>query len=281
VVQKMAHGIILSKDRPAQAHLCLESITKNDNGLFGNLSVLYTYSNPLFKIGYDELAKAFPKVTFVDQINYYEDIQSLVSLDYNLTSFFTDDDIMYSPLPLLPKKIFELFENYEDVLSCLSLRLGMNTVIQDPYIQSQTVPPTSGFHGTENYIVFWRWQDCPPYMNFGYPMSVDGHIFRTTEIKRVLEDCKFNNPNQQEIAMSSKANELKDLMSCFNKSVIVNTPINRVQDTCMNRAGEAHGQTPEAMNAKYLEGYRLDLNSLDDVEVVGCHQEIDIQWTTK
>lgn len=277
----MAHGIVLSKDRPAQAHLCLESLQKNDNGLFNNISLLYTYSDPIYKRGYDELAKVFPKVSFVDQINYYEDIQNLVNLDYYLTSFFTDDDIMYERLPRLRNYIFAMFEDYEDILACLSLRLGMNTVIQDPYIQSTTVPPTSGFHGKENHTVFWRWQDCPPYMNFGYPMSVDGHIFKTNEIKKILEECKFNNPNQQEIAMSAKANELKNLMACFYKSVVVNTPINRVQDTCMNRAGEAHGQTPESMIAKYLEGYKLDLNSLNGIDIVGCHQEIDIKWTTK
>ena len=82
----MAHGIVLSKDRPAQAHLCLESIRKNDSGLFDTLSVLYTYSDPLYKRGYEELAKAFPEVSFVDQVSYYADVQSLVNIDYYLTS---------------------------------------------------------------------------------------------------------------------------------------------------------------------------------------------------
>lgn len=280
----MAHGIVLSKDRAAQAHLALESLQKNGNGLFDNLSVLYHYSTLSMRQGYEELMKHFPTVTFINQMNYYEDIKSLVNVDYYLTSFFTDDDIMYNQIPVSREDIVKLFEDTEDVLGCFSLRLGLNTSIQDPYLQSQTVPPTSGFHFIEDgkYTV-WKWCDCPPYMNFGYPMSVDGHIFRTSELDRVISQCKFVNPNQQEIAMSGKSDMIKSLMASFPASMVINTPINRVQSTCMNRAGEVCGQDPEEMNNKYLSGYKLSLDSVttDNPPIVGCHQELNIQWIMK
>lgn len=277
----MAHGIILSKDRPAQLHLCLESIEKNSKGIFDTISVLYDADNTFSEFGYGEVKKAFPKVSFIDEVNYYEDIKSLVDVDYKLTAFFTDDDIMYGEIPVHRFHIQSLFRELDPVC-CLSLRLGLNTVIQDPYIQSPTQPPSSGFHNIESgRFIAWQWRDCPPYMNFGYPMSVDGHIFRTSELANVLSQCKFNNPNQQEIAMSSKADMMGVYMVCFPRSVLINTPLNRVQSTCMNRAGEIHGQTPADMIDKYLSGYKLDLNSLNGIEIVGCHQEIDLKWITK
>lgn len=277
----MAHGIILSKDRPAQLHLCLESIIKNHNGLFDNLSVLYTYSTPRFKEGYDLVIKEFPGVTFIDQMNYYEDIKSLVDVSFPFTSFFTDDDIMYGAVPVSSKDIRHAFDE-NDAIGCLSLRLGLNTTIQDPFIQSETQAPSSGFHFIYgNKFIAWNCRDCPPYMNFGYPMSVDGHLFRTTELDRVISQCKFTNPNQQEIAMSGKSDMINPFMISFPKSVVINTPINRVQSTCMNRAGETCGQTPEDMNENYCGGFILDLDSIKGIDIVGCHQEIDITWTTK
>lgn len=276
----MAHGIILSKDRPAQAHLCIESILKNSGGLFDTLTVLYDADNTYSQFGYDALGKAFPNVTLFGETNYYENVKELVDIRYGLTAFFTDDDVMYNPIPVDRNVVYDIFDDYEDVLGCLSLRLGMNTVIQDPYIQSPTQPPSTGFH-QKGELVFWRWNDCPPYMNFGYPMSVDGHIFRTNELEQVIAQCRFTNPNQHEIAMSGKANLIKPLMASFTKSVIVNTPINRVQSTCMNRAGETCGQNPADMIEKYLSGLKLDLNSFDGVPIVGCHQEVELKWITK
>lgn len=277
----MAHGIILSKDRPAQLHLCLQSILKNGKGIFDTISVLYDVDSTESQFAYNQVEKAFPSVSFVDEVNYYEDIKELVDVDYELTAFFTDDDIMYSEIPVEKFHIKSLFRELDPV-GCLSLRLGLNTVIQDPYIQSQTQPPSSGIHYIENgKFIAWQWRDCPPYMNFGYPMSVDGHIFRTSELANVLSQCKFNNPNQQEIAMSSKADMIGPYMVALPKSVIVNTPLNRVQSTCMNRAGEIHGQKPADMIDKYLSGYRLDLNSLNGVDIIGCHQEIELKWITK
>lgn len=269
----------MSKDRPAQAHLCIESIKKNDGGLFDNLSVIYTYSNGKHREGYEALKAAFPTVTFIDQENYYEDVKSLVDVRYAFTAFFTDDDIMFTTITKSSEEIKNLFDDYEDVLGCFSLRLGLNTVIQDPYVKSYTSPPSSGLHN-KNGFVFWRWSDCPPYMNFGYPMSVDGHIFRTNELNEVLNQCKFTNPNQQEIAMTGKADMVKPLMACFEHSVLVNTPINRVQQTCMNRAGETCGQNPDEMTDKYLAGYKLDINSIQ-FPIIGCHQELELAWITK
>lgn len=275
----MAHAVILSKDRAAQLHLCLESLS-NGLHIFDTISVLYHASNDSFEAGYEQVRKQyFQNVRLIEQEVYYDNIIELINGGHSLTAFFTDDDILFRPIPVSRNNIEDLFDDNEP-LGTLSLRLGLNTVIQDPYIGSEAVPPSSGFHHFGKFIA-WRWEDCPSYGNFGYPLSVDGHIFRTNELKKILLECKFNDPNQQEVAMQHNMKMLPPIMTSFEHNVLVNTPLNRVQGTCLNRAGEKHGQSAEDMNTRYLNGEKLDFGSIDFSNIRGCHQELEIKWTTK
>jgi len=278
----MAHAIILSKDRAAQLHLCLEALTKNGFHIFDTISVVYHASNPEFRWGYKLISEVgFKNVRLIEQEVYYDDILELINGGHGLTSFFTDDDILFRAIPAPLTKIQDIFDDNE-VVGAFSLRLGLNTIIQDPYIGLEAVPPTSGFYYIPNStMITWRWQDCPSYGNFGYPLSVDGHIFRTNELKKILLECRFNDPNQQEVAMQHHMKMLPPLMAAFDHNVLVNTPLNRVQGTCLNRAGETHGQKPEEMNQRYLNGEKLDLDSIDFNNIRGCHQELEIKWNTK
>lgn len=276
----MAHAIFLSKDRAAQIHLALEAIRDNGSHIFSNISVLYHSSNQEFAKGYEKVKKEFSNFNWIPQDSYYHNIMDLVDESFNLTSFFTDDDILYQVIPCSNKQMESNFDEM-DILGTFSLRLGMNTYIQDPYISSHVVQPVSGFHEIDERMIIWRWADCPSYGNFGYPLSVDGHLFRTGELRKILKECKFNNPNQQEVAMQPFMNMLPPMMACFQTSVVINTPLNRVQDTCMNRAGENFGQTAEEMNIRYLNGEKLDLDSIDFSNIIGCHQELKINWITK
>lgn len=131
----MVHAIILSKDRPAQVHLCVESIKKNASYIFPNISVLYKASNTNYQNGYEIVKKTFPDVSWVEESNYYNDVLELTDESFYLTSFFTDDDILYEYIPTDLDNIVNLFEEI-DLIATLSLRLGLNTFIQDPYTHS-------------------------------------------------------------------------------------------------------------------------------------------------
>jgi hypothetical protein len=76
-------------------------------------------------------------------------------------------------------------------------------------------------------------------------------------------------------------NLIPAMMAAFEQSVVINTPLNRVQETCLNRAGETFGQSAEEMNKLYLDGNRLDFKSIDFSNIIGCHQELKINWTMK
>lgn len=278
MVQRKMHGIILSKDRPAQCHLAISSLQLNSP--IDNISVLYTSSDDKYTKGYNILKGEFKDVTFIEQNFYREDVLSLVSESYGYTSFFTDDDIFYRHCKRKKNLIYDVFEE-QPSLSCFSFRLGLNTIIQDPYNNINAICPDPLFSIKEKELLLWDWQTVPNYTNFGYPCSVDGHLFRTGELKELLLKCQFNNPNQQEIAMNNNRNLLPGIyMSALDLSCVVNTPINRVQETCANRSGEKFGQKQEEMIDKFLEGRRLSLYSIDKDSIIGCHQEINLTWTT-
>lgn len=272
-------AIILSKDRPAQVKLLIESICRNVKPQYlHNISVVYLATSVEATLAYSILEKRYTGIKWINQAasSYREAVLSLLNLNsvgYDFSMFLTDDDIIYRPWPDNPMDTFNHME-----CRCFSLRLGLNTIIQDPYTGMQTVAPQSGFVGYGEHFIMWHWRNAPSYMNFGYPLSVDGHIFFTRQLHDILEDLQFNNPNQQEVIWQNKIDTLSSRMAAFRHSVLVNTPLNRVQSTCMNRAGETFGQNPEEMTRRFLKGEKLDLDSIDFSNIVGCHQELEIKW---
>src|SRR6188472_1831281 len=94
------HAVILSKDRAAQLHLCLQSLVKNDNGIFSRISVLYRSSNEDFENGYRVVKEEFPSLNWVPEFKYYDDVMKLTQVPTNNIAFLTDDDIIYKKIPV-------------------------------------------------------------------------------------------------------------------------------------------------------------------------------------
>ena len=67
-------------------------------------------------------------------------------------------------------------------------------------------------------------------------------------------------------------------MCCFEKGSIVNTPLNRVQETCLSVSGVFFAGGAKELNEKFLNGYRLSLEKMDFSTVIGVHQEIRLCW---
>lgn len=279
MVSNQLQIVVLSKDRAAQVQLCIESIQRNLVDLNPLVTVLYTFSSEEYEKAYNVAIRRSPEDTiWIRQDQYYQDVLDILETGCKYAAFMTDDDIAYLPVPMNDVELDEIMTGNPDV-ACISLRLGKNTYVQDPYNPaSRAEAPHSGFVEDEYGMMTWQWKHCSPYTNFGYPASVDGHIFRANELKELLLACKFTNPNNQEIAMSNNASMLKPLMMCFEHSVVVNTPLNRVQDTCHNRSGEVFGVSAADSNQAYLDGWAMDFDSIDFSHIVGCHQELNIGW---
>ena len=108
--------------------------------------------------------------------------------------------------------------------------------------------------------------------DYGYPLSLDGHIFRSGEIYAFVKNCTYHNPNTMEGAWQHQFTD-RTRMVCYDKSIVVNNPVNRVQTV----NGNVHGNvTAEFLNEQYLSGKIISLTPFDGIENVSCHQEIEI-----
>lgn len=266
----MINAIIFSKDRAAQLRLLLYSIQKNVPHAF-KLNVIYKYSNDSFKEGYEKVRGEFGGLcNFVEQTSdFKQDVINLLSSDSQFSCFFTDDDIIYRQFDV--NRVLDIMKGDDDVF-CFSLRLGINT----KFCYTMNSPNVLKNYEDLSDVIKWQWN--VHYLDFGYPLSVDGHIFRTKEMSKLTKNVAFSNPNTYEAALQVFENFPREKMASFKESVLVNTPNNIVNTVFKNRAGLTHGADVKILNDDFLEGKIISLESMDFSNIIGCHQEIEFKY---
>jgi len=288
----MLSGVVLSKDRPMQLHLLLESLEKNSNGIF-DVSVLYNSSSDEYSEGYEKTRGAFPDISWIHEDDYRDDLLNHLKSRNEFICFFTDDNILYRNIEFDYDLLTNPFVDF-DTMCAVSLRLGSNTVFE--YNHNAEID-IDFFPNLYKYIpgmadeskldapvgkIFpvslWRHRAFNPLTNFGYPLSVDAHVFRKDFIEPYLNGLNFNNPNSMESEMVLNSKNCPDILGCLDFSYIVNTPINRVQDTFQNSYGKNFGISQKDLNDKYLSGQVIDYDRMDFSNVVGCHQELKMEF---
>ena len=263
----MFNSLIFTKNRASQLRLLLESIKKNADGIF-NINVLYKHTTDEFKKGYDKLREEniLPNITWIEETSFKEQVVKFLDSDYEFSLFFTDDDIIYNPIKN-KEEISKAFE--DDDLLTFSLRLGLNTKFCYMLNCDNVLIPLE----QKEKAIIWDW--TKHFSDSAYPLSVDGHIFKTEDIKNFSKNINYNNPNSYEGALQIFDNFPKYKMAAFLNSCLVNTPINMVQNVFENnRQGDKYGIKPEELNTKYLNDEIIDFEKLDFSNIIGCHQEI-------
>jgi len=164
--------------------------------------------------------------------------------------FHTDDDLFFRRPPSLS-------------LGVPSLRLGENTYYCHPLQREQTVP--SGRP--------WRWREADG--DFGYPLSLNGTIYRSADFLPLL-DFHFTNPTGLEAGLAARADRFEpEWMTAPLHSCVVSIPHNRVTTSSHNPISGDPRFTVEQLNADYLAGWRIDIDAtMQGVQVIGAHQEI-------
>lgn len=262
----MINSVIFSFDRAAQLHLLLESIEKHANNMF-NINVLYKTSDEDFKKAYELLKERFKNINWVEEINFREQTLKLMDSPLELTCFFTDDDIIFNDT--CENDMIQVLKD-ENVF-CFSLRLGFNV----NYCYTLNCENVLIPEGQDERFVWWNW--AKSYADFGYPLSVDGHIFRTKEIKKLVKATRFHNPNTLEGNLQLFDNYPKEAMVAYKTSALINSPNNIVNRTHPNRKGEKFNFTTKDLNDKYLSNQIIDYDLIDFSNIKGCHQELEFK----
>jgi len=258
----MINIIIFSKDRGCQLELLLRSMKLHFKEWDKyKINVLYTFSNYLFGKGYDLTRELHPEINYVLEKNFKSDLLSLMDKSKKFSMFFVDDIIFKEDFSIEDEKV-KMLENDKNIL-CLSLRLHPRLLYCYPARVKMTSPSPD-----KNNKFNWIGKTG----DYGYPMSLDAHIFRTNEILYRFEHLNYSNPNTLESNLAAMPIK-KPFMLMYEKSVIVNNPVNKVQNFNQN----VHGNiSAEYINEEYLKGKKISLENSKGLENISCHQEIDI-----
>lgn len=256
--------IVFSKDRPCQLEAFLRSYYRHIT--FPNPTVIYTYSQPDYYDGYQILAAEYSDVKFVMERRFKSDVLKSVDTRDPHTVFFVDDIVVRRDFSWDGEEV-RYFDAHPEILT-LSLRLSPKIT----YCYSMNIPtPVPALD--ENYT--WAWHSCKG--DWGYPMSVDGHIFRTNEILPLLQLLDYKKPNTFEAALAGHPLN-KPKMMCLKEHAIINIPQNIVQVEWSNR--QQRGLTAQELNQKFLDGYRINIDVIETVDNYACHWELSYDFTS-
>lgn len=249
--------IVFSKDRPAQLDLLLRSIDRHM--IPEETVVLIDATDFAYDEGYGLLVERYVP-------NGSEHEFWLGDFDMNLrwtlshagetTTFFCDDDVVINPVSDLSD-----FKNQPEVFT-ISLRLGKD---------NGCMP----WQGT-----LWEWAALERH-TFGFPASIDGHMFHTADIIEMIGREPVRNPTMLETTMSMRAEafaQARPLMGCFEQQKLVGVPVNRVSDNSTCITGRFHPQPTKDLNDRFLGGERIDLDALDFTGCDDVHWEVTYEW---
>lgn len=253
----MIHLIIWSKDQACQLQLLLDSIKKNAPHVF-NISVIYSSSNSQFQRGYDLLYNRHPYIILKKEIDFYEDTLYLVFTSSNQVAFMCDDVIFYNQIPCSPEELEKALPRF--INECFSFRLGLNTIVQNP-MTGDLQPLLNKYSKIGNFI-HWNCTLHHPLTNYGYPFSVDGHVYSKELLQELLPKLSFNNSTELESQLFQYRHRIT-YMSSFTKSMTVNICGKSIYP-------------PEDLNERYLNN-EIMLLDFDDT-IIGCHQELSLKF---
>jgi hypothetical protein len=199
-------------------------------------------------------------IYFNEDYKFQTSLLSQFHQERKLSVFFVDDNVFKEPFSLEDDE-FKIFLKRSDILT-LSLRLHPRLDYCYPAKLKQSI--------SSNKSGVFNWTQGIG--DFGYPMSLDGHFFRTEHILYYLYNLRYNSPNDLESQMAMRPVPIL-YMICYDKSKIMNLPLNKVQ----NFNNNIHGHiTAEFLNDNFLDDKIISLNNIREFENHSCHQEIDI-----
>lgn len=253
--------LVLSKDRPMQLEACLRSVERSAPAAQA-ITVVYLATTRQFADGYEILASNSRARFLAESDDFRGDVLEALSAAGDHTSFLMDDDVFFRapPTPPLPTEEF----------AAMSLRLGANTTYCYAFDRDQPIPECS----TDGPLISWNWTQAQD--DFAYPMSVDGSIFRTSLLRRMLNRARFANPSELEEELHLRRHLAPKWMLGFSESCLVSIPANIVSSTHRNRASAEVSMSAEELNIRFLAGERIDLDAMDFSSVRSAHQEVPL-----
>jgi hypothetical protein len=244
-----------------QLDACLRSIQRFAP-YRGPITVVYTASTAEFAEGYEAM-----EASAIVSMQYEDDFEAALPNaldDHEYTVFHTDDDVFFRSPPAMPAP--------REAVAAVSLRLGRNTTYCYSHARGQPLPP---FFADGPFLA-WDWTRARD--DFAYPMSVNGHIFQTVLLRRLLARSRFMNPNQLEEELHLRRYRVPRWLLGPAHSCVVSIPVNAVGSVRTNRVGSNPDFSPTTLNRRFLNGEQIALDSIEGSSIRGAHQELALAF---
>lgn len=262
-------AIVFSKDRAMQLDALLGSFFETKIGEC-SVKVIYTHSSDAHKKSYQDLHSIYrEKVDFIveDEFSCFKECLEHVMLELRSERvFFLVDDIVFT------ESVDYSYLSLIDLTNAIfSLRMGANLNFSYVVNSKQPLPKNIKFNGT---LLEWKWSDG--LFDWGYPLSVDGHIFSVTEVISWIKRLNFRSPSSFENSLQNIKFEYRHKIGfSFTKSKIVNIPANKVQLEVENLHGSTH---QDQLLQLWFDGMAIDHKKLRGWKNSSAHQDIDFNF---
>ena len=270
-------GVVFSMDRAMQLHALLGSYRDNvANG--PKLTIIYRVTSESHEKAYQGVLDEFSDLILLPIRQQNREsfqhilIDVLTRVETKNVFFLVDDNMFIEPMDL------GALAAHASAFSIPTFRLGKNLNKSYTQQKSQSKPDLQEYKRQSDIEISstdmfsWCWSGGE--LDWGYPLSVDGHIFQRHEVLAMAESIVFDSPNTFEGNLQ-KFNAAYQWRAgiCFRKSRLINIPYNKVQTDFKNIHGEMH---QDEMLLLWNEGNRIDRASYYGLVNVSAHQEIPL-----
>ena len=262
-------AVVFSKDRAMQLDALLRSYFETKNGEC-SIKIIYTASSEDHKKSYEDLCTIYSdKAYFISESEFSSFKKCLENVVLELTTekvFFLVDDIIFTE-PIDYKYLSSL-----DISNVIfSLRMGANLNFSYVVNSEQPLPENIEINGA---LIKWKWSDG--LFDWAYPLSVDGHIFSTSEVLSWIRHLDFKSPSSFENSLQNIKFIYRNKYGlCFAKSRLVNVPANKVQCEVENLHGSIH---QDQLLQLWIDGMAIDHSKLRGLMNNSAHQEFDFNF---
>ena len=175
-------------------------------------TVIYKATTPDYSLMYEVVLREFQDICDYVKVDDFKE-QILIDLDERTDEDYvclcSTEDIFYRPF-VIPK-LNEIFQD-EDILT-FQARLGKN-IKKNTVVGSENIfkPDT-----TDGDLCIWDWS--VHYVDFNEPFNLHGSIYRTPEIRKLINKVTFDTREELQEGLSGMfGNYPKHKASCYKKS---------------------------------------------------------------
>ena len=284
-MDKQISNIIFTKNRPLQLDAYLKSLYRHFSAK--RIQTYIIYKQELFDDQYQLLFKQYPDCVVIKEQDFSSDFFTVLNrVDTKYILFGVDDVVYFDSVDF--DLIKQIFQQKDDIFG-FSLRFGQN-ILSGPDETEELKISDQSF-----YRLDWKKGKTP---STRYPFELCATIYRTELIKNIIYNARNNNPIIKKLFSPSsgfikllgssrfKRKILKyfgyfyapnplESWNCrwcqnntdqlpahlyFQKLCAAAIQVNMVNTSNNNEDENSNDHTVEALNEKYRQNYRLDID---------------------